>query len=356
MDNSNPYSVRVPANEGQTSCESQISEDGFPVLFERGKNHGLAMAASWIGGGLMLMMGGLMFLVHLFLIPGNDPISLNLTATMPIVMGLFAMLNGRSLSKAPHAVRLWQQGIEIDAKQPSRLAWDDIHRVAVEDGYGGLLKVMKLMDADDQPLHQISGLDKFDQLIEQVKSFVQEDGAESESTTATDVHRKRGFKRAIGFAVVGLLMLLGSGFMFYQAWWTNLSNQRMASDAVLGKGMVVERKVAPNGTTKRLYVKVTGEDGSEETHNFEVTSTTFDSVVEGGDVNVRFVPDEPGMAELASGQIKQDGFTDSPAGHLLVAIGLGVFSLFFLVTTVLSWKGYDIKAEKGKMRLVPIGE
>ena len=101
MDTENPYSVEIPANE------SQPSDDGFPILFQRGKNHGLATAASWIGGGILLMMGGLMFLAHLFFIPGNNPISLNVTATMPIVMGLFALVNGWSLAKAPHAVRLW---------------------------------------------------------------------------------------------------------------------------------------------------------------------------------------------------------------------------------------------------------
>ena len=129
-----------------------------------------------------------------------------------------------------------------------------------------------------------------------------------------------------------------------------------AGQRLLGSGLIVECHVAPNGVTKRLYVKVTGNDGLTETHNFEVTDDLFRAVEEGAEIDVNYVPDDPRIAQLAEGEVVEEDFTRSPAGSYSLGAAAAVMSLGIFAGAVLAWYGYDIKFDgKGKW-LVPIGE
>ncbi|NND98493.1 MAG: hypothetical protein HKN47_14325 [Pirellulaceae bacterium] len=366
MSDSNPYASPenlVPENLSPVDPDRTVAPPhdpiagGYPQEYPRKPTHALALAASAVGGALAMLFGLSMFLVNLFLLPGGgNQLAFHATTTAPVIIGLFTLIHAYHLARSPQWVRLWPQGIEIEAKQLTRLSWDQIQNVAVDEALGGQTKLLRLKDGDDKVIQTISGVDRFDDLVKQVKSFVSPLEQTTESKTATAVHRKRGRWRAIGFASIGLLLVAGTGFMIYDGRWKQYAADQMSKSSLLGTGVVDQRKVAPNGRTKRLYVAVTGEDGSVETHNFEVDELMYGAAVEGGEIPVRYVPSDPRIAELPQGQIKASGFMETAVGSYLLAGGLGLIGVFLLANAVLAWKGYDIKAEKGKMRLVPIGE
>ena len=349
----NPYS----SFSSERDIGSESGGTQLPTEFNRSDNHGLVWGVCLIGGGLMVGLGLVMFLLHLFVIPGNNQLTLHLSSTMPILLGLFTLVNAYHLSRAPDAVRLWPQGIEIEGSERQMFAWDHIGQVAVEDALGGQRKIAKLLDQDGMTITSISGVDRFDEMVSAIRASIS-----SESTVSVEAVEKpkpaqvkRGRKRAIGFGLGGLLALAGSVFMVIDGRWHLYENQRMTEASIESSGTVVDRKVAPNGTTKRLYVEVESEDGRRETHNFQVEDWLYQESQIGESIEVRTDPADPRVTELLAGQVSEkDVLLDSPAASFVMSAILFGMAGLFLGTGALAWRGYDLNFEHGKFRLVPI--
>lgn len=93
MSNLDPYKpAEVPVDPAD-SISDVFSENRFPIHFGRSSKHGLLLAAFILGGGAFLLFGLLMFLLHLFLIPGNNQMALHLSSTMPTIFSIFMLIN-----------------------------------------------------------------------------------------------------------------------------------------------------------------------------------------------------------------------------------------------------------------------
>ncbi|MEQ1904521.1 MAG: DUF3592 domain-containing protein [Pirellulaceae bacterium] len=309
-----------------------------------------------IGGLFAVGFGLLMFAVHLFLISGSNQLALHSTTTLPILMGVFALTNAYQLFKTPHFVRLWAEGIEVAGSISTRLKWDQISRVSVEYVAMGQRMKIDLKDANDKTIFSIAGgLERFDVLANEIKSAVRPKDASAPATKPEAIHRKRGRLRAIGFIFGGLFTLFGFGFLLYQWQWMRYQQQQMETASV-GTGVVTERKVAPDGRTKRLYVKIIGENEKQHTHNFEVEDYLYEKTEVGSEIEVTYVPADPRLAELTEGQVLENDPLKSPLGSILLAIAMACMSTMFWTMGILSWRGYDLKVENGRLALVPLGE
>jgi len=298
-------------------------------------------------------------LVRIFLIPERGGmLALHAGTTLPMILGTFGFIKAYYMGRAPRYVRLLEPGVEIGGKTVQRYRWSEIASVAVDESPGLSQKVVRLKDAQDKTLASISGVDNVDDLISVLKAKVVSSEPESrDPSKPTAVHRKRGRKRAIAFGLFGALMMFVSGFIISTGRWEAHKESAMQTRAVPGSGLIVERRVAPNGVTKRVYVKVTGSDDHTETHNFEVTDELFGAVEEGAEIDVIYVPDDPRIAKLAvEGQVFEDDAFKTPVGSYLLGAGGAVMSLGVLAAAILAWYGYDIKFDSEHRGLVPIGE
>ena len=286
--------------------------------------------------------------------------SLHTTSTMPMICGVFAFMAAVANRKAVREVHLWPQGIELVRKQSQTIPWEDISAVRVADSTnpGTMLhKVITLAGADNEPVGTINGAFKdTDELVRLIRTMA---AIQTEPSNAPKTVSQAGIKKGRRTALItgmGALLLGSAGiFLPLEAYWKHQAKSLLSSSGVDGQGVVTERFVAPNGVTHRIRYDVTGNDGSVESHNVEVTEAFYQSVTEGGTVDVRYVPDRPDISELVTGQVISDDMMDSPLmGLLLGCVGI-VATLFMVPIAILSWKGYDIDFTKGKFKIVPLG-
>ncbi len=334
--------------------QTDTQNENLPLIFRRENGHfvklfGATCLAVACFGGAMLM-----FLVHAFLLTEENQMGMHLTTTFPAIIGFFSLTYVYQLSRAPVLVRTTDEYCEIVRSTTKRLSWTEIERIQSDLSAGFGVNVIQLKNSDDKTIETITGLQDTERLLEKLKQKTAHDKNEQDDTgKPTAVHIKRGRKRAFGFQPGTLLFGLATGFMFYDGIFQMQRSQAMRDASVEGTGLVTQKKLAPNGRTKRLYVQVTGDENQTKEHNLEVTDEFYDSVEEGQEVGVVFVPADPRMAELVEGEIREDRSAATSFGT--AAIGF-VFSILFLSIAVISWLGYDLKFEKDKKGLVPIGE
>lgn len=54
------------------------------------------------------------------------------------------------------------------------------------------------------------------------------------------------------------------------------------------------------------------------------------------------VPDDPSISQLAMGEVISDDISDKPIGQYGICALAGLMAWFFIVGSVLQWKGWDI--------------
>ena len=340
------------------------SEPNYPIVFEQLRSTtpkcvGLILfSVASIGFGLV------MFLLHLFVIPGNNQVAMHASSTLPILMGVFAGTAAWSLLSTPGQVRICAHGIEV-GKTPARtIPWEQIDGVFVDShnsGWGGPAKSLRLMDSQGKLIIRIGGaLEHFDRLIELVRESTR--SAAPEMKSAEDVGPDRtalreGRKRAILTGLGAVLFSCATTFVVYDGWWNHQAEQRMANEGVDGTGTVIRHFVAPNGITRRIEYEVKSDDGASATHNVEIEQELHERLNVGDTVQIRYVPGDPRISRLLSGEIHDDDeFIKSTPGIVLLGCGGLVMAIFMGVMTVISWKGYDIKVDGARMRMVPLGK
>ena len=344
--------------------ESPASFDDSAVYYTSVPHREGKLMAYSIGGvlALLIAIGG--FFIRVFVAPGKSELSgqlsLHFQTTMPAMMGIFSLSHAWQLFRAPWQISLTADGVRIIGRSEVHIPWTDIGNVSMDEASVLGARTVRLRDAQDRNLAVISCITEADQLVEQLKQRVRCPNHESadtgQSLKATAVHRKRGRKRAIGFGTFAAFMLMAAIFIVSEGRWQAYQQQAIQSRAVDGTGIVVDHLVAPNGITKRLYVKVTGSNGTEETHNFEISDEVFAATQTGQHVSIRYVPDDPRIAELHEGQIFETDILKTPLGsYVMGSIGI-LMSLGMLAAAILAWKGYDIKWDDKHRGLVPIGE
>ena len=366
MNEFNPYDLASssPLGEGAPGSVSAPSSgqlpSPWPIIFDRGSVGGTG-AYLLIGlGSAAIGFALLMFVLHVFLIDAGQ-FAFHTATTVPMIGGVFMINGGLHILKIPCFIRIWPDGMEISGRTPNdptaALRWEQIRRMTSEDTAMGMGKKITLLDGNDHTIGEVRGpIGDFDRLVTLIKQNVETSSGTQSHGDTSKRPRKRAWGRAIGLGTVGSCMLAGGLFMVIDGRWKSYRDAKFANERVTGTGTVVERKIAPNGRTKRVYVKVVAENGSEETHNFETTDAFYQSVAVGDEVSIQTVASDPEIAELSSGQVRKENFTDTATGAYLMALVAFLFSGLMLGVAVVSWMGYDLRIDNGSFRLAPIGE
>ena len=308
--------------------------------------------------------GLVMFLLHAFVIAGNNQMAMHASSTLPILMGFFAGSAAWSLLSTPTQVRVNADGIEI-GKAPGRIIpWEQVSGVIVDThngAWGGAAKSIRLMNSNGKLIVRIGGaMQNFNRLIEIIQDSTQQtmpqearsvDG--SPDATALRLGRRRAMLIGMGAVMFGSATI----FLAYDGWWNLQAKERMASEGVDGTGTVIRHFMAPNGITRRIEYEVHGNNGTIATHNVEIEKELHERLNVGDEVQIRYVPDDPEISHLAAGEIreKDDFLASMPAIVLLSCAGLAI-SIGMAVMTVVSWKGYDIKVDGTNVRMMPLGK
>ena len=94
-----------------------------------------------------------------------------------------------------------------------------------------------------------------------------------------------------------------------------------------------------------MEYRVIGAGGPAGTRNVEVEPAYWDRLEGVKTVPVIYVPAEPGISRLASGQVRENDFTKTPTGGFgLAALG-GLLALFLLGASPFIWNGWDFSQD-----------
>ena len=353
MSDPSPYQPPQPYGQPPPGvAEAREGSGRYPIEFLR-KPSAQWLSILHLGFGVFCVMAALfMFAVNLFLIDARNQLVFHGTTTLPMILGVFSLINFWNMLSTPDAVRIWQEGIEIDGATSHRLAWDDIEYATVVDAVGGMSKKLRLLGKGGKPLTTISsGIGEFKSLAQVVCETVAEHAPKEEQAA---IQSKRGRRMSLAAIALGIGMLIAGTFIIYDGWWKKHAQDRLAEESVAGQGTVTRHFVAPNGRTKRIEYEVEGDHGKRASHNVEVEAGFHESIQEGDSVDVRYVPDDPRISELAAGEIPDNNGIGGPLGSMLLGIVALAMSLFAFAASVMFWKGYDLKYEDGKFRFAPV--
>jgi hypothetical protein len=339
------------------------SESKYPIVFARLRSTEPKCVGLILFCVASIVFGLVMFLLHAFVISGNNHLAMHASSTLPILMGFFAGSAAWSLLSTPSQVRVSAEGIDVGSTPARMIPWEQIGGVIVDthnNAWGGPAKSLRLMNSEGKLIIKIGGaIEKFDRLIELAREGITQTPPEvaftdigGPDTTAIRLGRRRAMLTGLGTVLFGIT----TTFLVSDGWWNLQAAQRMASEGVDGTGTVVRHFVAPNGITRRIEYEVHGDDGTSATHNVEVETKLHERLKIGDTVQIRFVPGDPHISRLSAGEI-QDGneFFESPLGIVLLGCGGLAMSIFMAVMTVMSWKGYDIKVNGTRIRMTPLG-
>jgi len=312
------------------------------------KSHAASRAVwFYLGAGGFFLMAFLGFVFALLLDMG--PLRVQLSTTVPILVGLGLTIHARSLSRAPEMIRVGPHGVTIQGTQSVRLhRWEQMGWARVDMQPMSAKRHLIIYDVGGKALTKISDVfDDFDDLADKVINGI----VERDQDTAGVIQNKKGRRNAVLMASVSTALLVGAVFLASSAYESRRSERLFSEQAVDGEAEIVRRFVAPNGITKRLEYRVTESDGSTATRNAELTSTYWESLEGATTVPVRYVPGEPGISRLRDGEVAQSDPMESPTVMFVLAGLAGVMCLFFYVAAALSWKGWDIDLDSKTHKL-----
>jgi hypothetical protein len=288
-------------------------------------------------------VGGLVFAVFGFalaLFTRAGQLALHSMTTLPTLLGLGAILAGRTMLRAPIRVIVGPEGLTLENKHLARhLPWNEVGSAAVETSGMSARRHLNVTDRNGRSIVRLDqSFPQFDEMAALVARHV---GAKGDDTEER-ILRKKAKGRAAGAFVAGLLLAVASGFI---GWMTH--EEQRASHLLRTRGQpnmaeIVRRFTAPNGVTRRLEYRVVGPTGRFATRNVEVEPAYWQSLEKARKVSVIVVPGEPEISRLAYGEVREHDFTKTPGGGYLLAAAGGALALFMLGVSPLAWSGWDL--------------
>jgi hypothetical protein len=293
----------------------------------------------WLLGGLAAVAAAIAgFLVAVFTQTGQ--LSLHLMSTMPMLIGLGALMTAWVLARTPRQVTVSGEGLSIEgAREIRRFSWGEIGWVAVGETPLSNRRQLVVYDTAGKTLAKVSeAFDDFDMLADLV---VQQIG-EKPDDTSERIRTQKAKRSALFAGGIGVVMLVVSTSV---AWMTHREQRaaRLLNEAgVKGEAEIVRWFLAPNGVTPRLEYSITTADGRTATRNAEVERAFWDGLEGATRVPVVYVPDEPAISRLEVGEPEGQDPLDTPLGAYGLAAGGAVLCLVLLGGAVLQWHGWDI--------------
>jgi hypothetical protein len=308
----------------------------------------------WFVGGLAALAGAAVgFIVAL--VARVDQLSLHLMTTLPTLIGLGAITAGWTLARTPNQVAVGPGGLRIEGKRERRsYAWSQIGWATVGTGSLNQRRQLVVYDTEGKTIAQLSeAFDGFDTLVELVKQRIADKGDD----TAERIRTRKAKRSALLTAAVAVALLAAGGGLVWMTYREQRAARLLEQVAVPGEAEIVRRFLAPNGITPRLEYRVTTPAGRSATRNAEVTRPYWDSLEGAASVPVRYVPDEPKISRLVTGEPEETDITRKPLFGYGLSAAVSVLSLVLLGAAWLQWCGWDIDLDSktGKLSIQRFG-
>jgi hypothetical protein len=183
--------------------------------------------------------------------------------------------------------------------------------------------------------------------VQQVQSRI----ASKEDATAATIRQRKSRKSAVITGVISLVLSAVAIANLWMAFEQRRATKLLNEAGIPGEAEIVRRFVAPNGVTKRLEYRVTGEEGQSATRNAEVTPAYWGQLEGEESVPIVYVLEEPSISRLAAGEVESDGMTDSPAFMIGLSCVLLAMCAVFMGVAVMQWLGWDIDLDSKSGRV-----
>lgn len=306
-----------------------------------------------LAGGVALIGFGLLAFVVCLVVRVNQ-FALHAVTTLPIVMGLGAITRGWGAVRSPTQITVDPAEITITTGQTDRrIAWNDIGLASATEAPLTNKRRLALFDKRGKPLVTIhNNFTDFEQLVDLARGYVD---AQPEGD-ADSLQLSKARRTALFTGVVGVFLGVAGVFSAHDTWNTQREQALLASDGVEGEGRKLRRFLAPNGVTCRLEYEVAGDGGQTATRNAEVEPEYWNELEDATTVPIRFVPAEPEISRLLSGEAPSD--KPGPLAGYGLGVAGGCMSLFMIAVAVMQFKGWDYGTDPktGKLGFRRIGE
>lgn len=300
--------------------ENSRAGAGDPTLFFLG---GIGLIVSAIGGFVLALRNP------------NGQFALHAMTTLPMILAVGMLARGFSLRNLPRRIVVGHDSIEVTTRGGTRdYPWSEIGSASTANVLNTHQTCLKITDTAGKAVITVDeSFPEYKRLVELVQSRID---AKPDDTSTRIMRRKAKLLGSVCF-VFGCLMVAATIFVTYENFEKQRSDRLLAAQGVVGEAEIVERFVAPNGVTKRIKYRVE----NSEVQNVEVEPNYWDQLENDKTVPVVYVPGEPDISRLESGEVKEDDFVDTPmGGYLLAGLG-GVMSLFLVGFSPFAWLGYD---------------
>lgn len=297
-----------------------------------------------IAGGILLVMGAIVLFVACLMLPqalDPGPLVVQLIVTGPILAAIALIAVGRNQRACPFQVDLDEFGMAIHTAAGKRvIAWADV--ASVETGKrdtlmtGITLNTLRLLGNDRKQLVELdSQLKPFDELVTAVQRHVTATG----TAALVDTTPRKRRRDAILLVVIGPLFLALAIFVGWDA-----QHEIRLQEAFRQQGKPAVARIVRHykfHVTPRLEYAFEDPNGGKQARDTMVEEQVWRSLQEGGEVAIRYLPDEPTYNRLAVGDA-DDASDYDPRLMQLVAPLVGIMAVGFLVAGILMLCGIDV--------------
>jgi hypothetical protein len=266
----------------------------------------------------------------------HGQMSLHLTTTLPMIVAVGTLARGFSLRNLPRRVVVGPQALEITTKHSTRrYSWSEIGSAATANVLNSRRSCLRITDTAGKTLIRVDeSFPGYQRLVKVVESYID---AKPDDTSIRISSRKAKRTGLLCF-VVGCFLGAAAVYIARETREKQRADVLLPVKGVPGEGEIVRRFVAPNGVTKRIEFRVAG----SKVKNVEVDPLFWDQLEHEKTVPVVYVPEEPDINRLESGEVENNDFLKTPrGGYLLSGLG-GLMALFLLGFSPLAWMGYDL--------------
>ncbi len=257
-----------------------------------------------IWGGVALFLGAIAVFIACLMLPqalDPGPLALQMIVTGPILAAIALIAIGWTKRRCPFQVDLDQQGISIHtAAGLRRIAWTDVS--SVEMGKRDTLmtamtlETLRLVGADKKKLVELdSQLMPFEDLVAAVQKHVSANGA----APVVDTSARKRRRDAILLLVIGPLFLALAIFVGIDSRNQVRQQQALKQQGQPGVARIVRHYMF--NVTPRIEYEFEDAHGARQTRDTIVDERVWKKLKEGGEVHIRYLPEEPSYSRLRAG-------------------------------------------------------
>ncbi len=274
-------------------------------------------------------------------LPGDHMMLIQMTTTLPILLGIGMLMSGLNQRKAPKSLTIGPEGIALlsQSGQAIHYPWGQIGWLKKEQQAMQTAPSLHIFDASGKTIITLPhSFPELPAIIALIESHLARKTDNTAQAVIAKKSRKQGFTLllcSLFFLVVGV----GSGFL---AWHMHRENKEFTAFAVPGIATITETFTAPDGVTRRINIKIEGENGKTGTNNIEIEPALWKTMKAGDPFPVNYVPQNPDNNQpLLTGLPTQ---TQENPLIMVIASAFGMIGFAVCVlTAVMSFKGCEIE-------------